>query len=176
MLSLFKTDTAAMPLADDDAFIAAIEHHKKLLYKIARLYADNATDRQDLTQEMIIALWQSYARFDGRSKWSTWMYRVCLNIAISWQRDRRRHAARMQVTDHILLDAMPAADNERQSQLELIQQLLRHFNEMDRALVLLHLEGQDHDEIALILNLTVSNVATRLGRIKQKLQQQMATF
>ncbi len=174
MFLWLQPSAATERVEDDDAFIAAIEQHKKLLYKIARLYSDNAADRQDLTQDMIVALWQSYPRFDGRSKWSTWMYRVCLNVAISWQRDHRRRRVRHHDSDQLVLDAVPAPINERQAQIELIQQLLVHLPEMDRALVLLHLEGQEHDEIAEILNISSSNVATKLGRIKQKLQQHLA--
>lgn len=177
MHSLLGAERAAEPmLTNDDDFVRTLESHKKILFKIARLYARQTADRNDLIQEMTIALWQSYPRFDARSKWSTWMYRVCLNVAISAQREQRRQKRHAPMADPILLETLTAPDDERHAHLEIIQQLIRHLPQLDRALILLHLEGQEHEEIAQILSLSVSNVATRLGRIKQKLQADMAVL
>lgn len=160
--------------ADAEAFMGLLETHKKIIFKIARLYTENVADRQDLTQDMIMTLWQSQDSFAGNSKWSTWMYRVCLNVALSWKRSKRRYDAKHTELDAALIEWVPAPHNERQEKFELLQQLLHHLAEMDRALILLHMEGQDYDEIAAIMNLSASNVSTRLSRIKQKLQDQLS--
>ena len=160
--------------ADADVFMGLLETHKKIIFKIARLYTENVADRQDLTQEMIMMLWQSQDNFAGNSKWSTWMYRVCLNVALSWKRSKRRYDTKHSDIDGALIDLLPAPNNERQERFEQMQQLLHHLAEMDRALILLHMEGQDYDEIASIMNLSASNVSTRLSRIKQKLQDQLS--
>src|SRR5438874_11773596 len=82
--------------SDDESepFVAALAAHKKIVYKVARLYCANEADQQELTQEIVIQLWRSFARFDGRSKLSTWMYRVALNVAISYVRAERRSEER----------------------------------------------------------------------------------
>ena len=157
-----------------ETFLDHLEAHKKILYKVASLYCANAQDRQDLMQETAVQLWRSYGRFDGRSSFSTWMYRVALNVAISWVRDdsrRRKHAA----TDADVIDTALAdeATNDAPPHLRVfLSQLLASLNELDRALVLLYLEGHDQDAIAAILGLTGTNVATKINRIKTRLQRE----
>ena len=90
----FHTKPAPVPSPDAEVFMDLLEAHKKIIFKIARLYTENVSDRQDLMQDMIMMLWQSQGHFAGNSKWSTWMYRVCLNVALSWRRSKRRYNAR----------------------------------------------------------------------------------
>ncbi len=73
-----------------DRFLTQVEEHKRILYKVANAYCANQDDRQDLIQEIVLQLWRSFDRFDGRSKFSTWMYRVAMNVAISAARSQTR--------------------------------------------------------------------------------------
>jgi RNA polymerase sigma factor (sigma-70 family) len=160
--------------SDHNHFLSELEAHKKILYKVARVYGPTPADRQDLVQDIVIALWRSYEQFDGRSKFSTWMYRVALNVALLWVRGQR-DARKLVALDDCILDATLAekADDAMPMELRMfLSQLLDRLSPLDRALILLSLEGHDHASIADVLGLTPTNVATRLSRVKQKLREQ----
>lgn len=164
------------PLDSSEPFLAEIENHKKILYKVAYLYCTQAADRQDLIQEILIQLWRSFGRFDGRSKFSTWMYRVALNVAISWRRGQRLpFRDTVPLTDAALENrVMEERPEERSIEVRLLLgELLQKLGELDRALALLYLEGHDHDTIGEILGISNTNVATRMSRIKQKLRREV---
>lgn len=157
-----------------ERFLGELEAHKKILYKVARIYCANPTDRQDLMQETAIQLWRSYERFDGRSLFSTWMYRVALNVAISWVRDQKRGKHVISL-DEGVLDATLADETSNDVPPHLrvfLTQVLEGLHELDRALILLYLEGHDQETIAAILGLSATNVATKVNRIKQRLQRE----
>jgi RNA polymerase sigma-70 factor (ECF subfamily) len=154
--------------SDQKGFVEALDAHKKILFKVASAYCDNPADRQELMQEIAIALWTSFPRFDGRSKLSTWMYRVALNVAISFVRDRLRRTRHTVELDEAVLEvAAVAADEDHQ---RVIGELLGKLDALDRALVLLYVEGHDHGTIGEILGISPSNVATKINRIKQRLR------
>jgi RNA polymerase sigma factor (sigma-70 family) len=157
----------------DDAFVTELERHRKILFKIARLYCADLADREDLIQEISIQLWHSYRTFDGRSQFSTWVYRVALNVAISWTRSESRRSRRTQPMENADIDSLPAMDATDGSlaDRDLLENMLAQLHELDRALILLHLEGHDHITIAEILGITTTNVATKINRIKLRLQQ-----
>jgi RNA polymerase sigma-70 factor (ECF subfamily) len=150
---------------DHPTFLAQIAAHQKILYKVAYLYGRTEADRQDLVQEIIVQLWRSAATFDGRSALSTWIYRVALNVAISERREAGRRPRAEVPLDEVLLVAPPD-----EGAAGVMAQLVARLGELDRALVLLHLEGHAHEAIAGILGLSVSNVGTKLSRIKQRLR------
>ncbi len=156
---------------DQPRFLAELEAHKKILYKIAHLYGAGAADRQDLVQEIVVQLWRSSGSFDGRSRFSTWMYRVALNVAISFVRERERRTRRTVPIEEAALEAFVSVAPD-EGTASVLAQLVGRLNELDRALVLLFLEGHAHDAIAEIVGLSVSNVGTRLNRIKQRMRQE----
>ena len=151
-----------------------LERHGKVLWKIARMYCRSDADCQDLIQETRIQVWRSWAKFDGRSQLTTWLYRVALNVAISWSRNEFRRGRDLRALDDSDADALASdhAAERSHANLDLLQQMLQALNELDRALLILHLEGYEHSAIAEILGITNTNVATKIARIKQRLQQQ----
>lgn len=157
-----------------DAFADLIEAHKRILYKVANAYCRNPDDRPDLIQEMVIQLWLSYPRFDGRSRFSTWMYRVAMNVAISFYRSERRR-----IRDALPLDDLqvevgitdPDLDSLADDMREL-QQMIAGLSDLNRALVILYLDGYSQAEIGTIVGISPANVATRINRIKTQLQGQ----
>jgi RNA polymerase sigma-70 factor (ECF subfamily) len=164
-------------LHSPEPFLAQIETHKKILFKVAYLYCANEADRQDLMQDILIQLWRSFGRFDGRSRFSTWMYRVSLNVAISWRRARRRHVEGAVPLTDIALEKRLIVEQSPEASMEvrvLLAELLQKLDGMDRALALLYLDGYDHADIGETLGITITNVATRLSRIKQKLRRAIA--
>ena len=155
-----------------DKFQTVVDQHKKILYKVCNSYCRNRDDRDDLAQEIIIQLWRSFGTFDQRYRFSTWMYRIAMNVAISTYRSERRRIHDPVPIDELGLD-LAAADRameDASDDIRLLHQLIQRLDEMSRALIVLFLDGYDHEEIAEIVAISTSNAATRLHRIKQKLQ------
>jgi RNA polymerase sigma factor (sigma-70 family) len=154
-----------------EALAALVEEHKGILFKICNSYCSNEAEREDLAQEITYQLLRSYERYDEGYKFTTWMYRVALNVAISFYRKNKRNEP------HVPLEALstePANDTTDASLEEKIAALYRfigELKELDKALMILYLEEKPYSEIAEILGISESNAGTRIGRIKEKLKQ-----
>jgi len=155
-------------------FAELLGQHQGIVLKVARSYCRDAEDRRDLLQEISIQAWQGFAGFDAtRAQFSTWLYRIALNVAITRVRAvrvRQRHHA-----DNHDIDTLPAADTtEDAAQLTQLYAVIQALPPLDRALVLLHLDDCSHRQIGEVLGISASNAATRLHRIKQQLREQFA--
>jgi len=161
------------------AFLQLIQGHKGILYKISVSYCRNVSDREDLMQEMIYELWRSAERFDANYKFSTWMYRIALNVAISFYRKSNSGGLKVALdADVAVVDdagGSSFADDPMAERIELLQRFIASLGELDKALVILYLEERSYKEIAEILGLTETNVATKLSRIKGRMKQQFLT-
>jgi RNA polymerase sigma-70 factor (ECF subfamily) len=167
-----------LPPADDLAFAALIEAHKAILYKVASAYCRDPHARRDLMQEMCIQLWRALPAFDAERgvKQSTWVTRIAMNVAISGfrgQRQRQEHEAGESVLG-IDIDETFAANESHADDFTVLRRIIDELDELNRALVLLYLEGHDSDEIAAVLGLSATNVTTRMTRLKQKLTARFA--
>jgi len=151
-------------------FQATIEQHKGILYKVARAYCPNEDDRQDLVQEMMIQIWQSIHRYNGQFKISTWLYRISLNVAISFYRKNTSRRSKYTLLNEQSAQIPTEDKTEIEQQLNLLEQFISELKEIDKALMILYLEDKSHAEIAGILGISVSNVGTKIGRIKDKLK------
>ena len=154
-------------------FRRLIEEHARLLHGVALAYCRNPSDRDDVLQEIAIQLWRARERYDGRTKVTTWMYRIAINAAISCYRRERRHAG-----EPIVDDLAPPIDHDGRDgpplALQPVLRCLAALPALDRALVVLWLDDNDHATIAEVLGLSTSNVGTRLARIKQRLRDDLA--
>lgn len=158
-------------------FLAMVQAHKGIVYKIANAYCADAEERKDLVQEIIIQLWKSFDNYNKQYKYSTWVYRIALNTAISlYRKESRRKKASTPLSDDILQLVDNTTIDETAVQMGLLQKFIAQLKELDKALLLLYLEEKSHREIAEILGISVSNVATKMGRIKETLQQKFATI
>jgi RNA polymerase sigma-70 factor (ECF subfamily) len=161
-------------------FEVLLREHQRIVFKIAAAYATGAPDRDDLAQEIAAQLWRSFGRFDERrAKFSTWMYRVALNVAISHARHAHRagagHAEPFEephVASVASADEPPADGLERAERIAALYAFIDGLDPLNRALVLLYLEDRSYAEIAEVLGISVTNVATKLNRIRQKLRPQ----
>lgn len=165
-----------MSPTDETRFLALLRDHRAILYKVAFGYCRNREDRDDLVQEMAIQLWRSFGRYDGRVKFSTWAYRVAVNVAISHFRGENRRIRDTLAFNELAYDlagddplAEEAGDNMR-----VLRRLIDGLDELNRALVLLYLEGHTSEEIADIVGILPGNVTTRMNRLKNKLQRGFA--
>ena len=159
-------------LPDSDRFVALLQEHKRILYKVAYVYCRNREDRTDLIQDIITQLWRSFGQFDNRNRFSTWMYRIAMNVAISFYRSESRRIRETVPIGEFVLD-LAAADRVMDSagdDVRILHQLLARLDEFNRALILLYLDGHSHVEIAGIIGISTTNVATKIGRIKLQLQ------
>jgi len=155
-----------------DHFLSVVEANKGIIYKIANSYCKNPEDRKDLVQEIVSQLWKAFGTYSSQYKYSTWIYRISLNVAISFYRkENRRKAVSSPISEGVFnLTDMDDA-TEKESNLRLLQQFIQELKDLDKALMLLYLEEKSHREIAEIMGITETNVATKIGRIKLLLKQ-----
>lgn len=160
---------------NERSFEDTLEQNKGLLYKVVNIYCQNEDDRNDLLQEIKIQLWRSFDRYNGEYKLSTWIYRISLNVAISFY--RKKNAQKNQVTSleekEIVVEALDYSEKERK--LLLLEKFIGELKELDKALMILYLDEKSHPEIAEILGISTTNVSTKIGRIKEKLKNRFLT-
>ncbi len=155
-------------LNDFQALVAA---HRGIILKVAASYGRGAEDRADLAQEIALQLWRAWPGYEPARPFPTWMYRVALNVAITHRRRERLRAGHEQLTEaHEAVVGAQDVDAEAGERLAIVQRAMQSLGRIDRALLLLHLEGCSHQESGEVLGITAGNVATRLGRIRQQLR------
>ena len=156
---------------EKESFIEIIKQHRGLIYKVCHSYCSDPTDRKDLEQEILLQLWKSMGRFDGRVKLSTWMYKVALNTAIMFYRSQSRYKGKNRLLDASILSIPEEEKDEVYAEhLSLLYRYINQLGDHDRALILLYLDGIKQSEIADILGITESNVSSKINRIKKKLK------
>lgn len=154
--------------AEKEAFLQLIEDNKAIIYKVCHSYCKSRADHEDLAQEILYQLWRSAGRYDANQRFSTWMYRIALNVAISFYRKSARSntvsltGEEEHIADH---------NGEENEDLRRLQTFIHGLKELEKALMLLYLESHSYREIAGILGITETNVATSISRIKEKLKQ-----
>ncbi len=157
-----------------EAFLQLVQQHKGIIIKICHSYCYNRAEHEDLAQEIIYQLWKSWKTYRPEYTFSTWMYRVALNVAISFYRVEKRSIPLVSLDDqHDFHDI--DTDAELEENIRLLYSFIRQLKELDRALILLYLESKPYKEISGILGITETNVATRISRIKETLKQNFAT-
>ncbi|PYF74061.1 RNA polymerase sigma factor [Pedobacter nutrimenti] len=155
-------------------FLWVIEQNKGIIYKIANSFKKDDDDKKDLVQEIILQLWRSFPSYDARSKLSTWIYRVALNVAItSYRKEKIKEKFNTPFSESIMVFEQEPS-NEKDGNLALLQQFINELRELDRALMLLYLEEKNGKEMAEILGLSETNIRTKTNRIKEQLKQRFS--
>lgn len=164
-------------IIDNKDFLHILEQNKRIIYKVCNSYCKDPESRKDLSQEIVIQLWKSFRKFDSKFKVSTWMYRIALNVAISFYRREKKHT----LTSSISARGFDFADEQSSSpdiERNIVQ--LHHFidqlDELHKALMILYLDNNSYKDISEVLGITETNVATKINRIKQKIKQQFETI
>jgi len=160
-----------MAASVNDEFIRLINENLGIAHKICRAYFTDPDDRDDVLQEMMYQLYKSYGNFGGRSKFSTWMYSVCLNTAFIYRRKDVKQKHEPLTTSHDQI-ADPPGSNKDEA-INLLNEVVASLPPLNKAIMLLYLDDLSYDEIADITGLTKSNVGVRLVRIKQLLETEM---
>ncbi len=160
-----------------DRFLSVIEINKGIIYKITNSYCKDTEDRKDLIQEIISQLWKSFDNYSEQYKYSTWIYRIALNVAISFYRkENRRKTISNPLSEGVFSFFDLNENTESESNLGFLQQFISELKDLDKALLLLYLEEKSHREIAEIIGISETNVATKIGRIKAILKQKFLTL
>ena len=168
--------TAMTSLTGEELFSRLLEQHAGIVRKVAFGYTSTPADREDLAQEITIQLWRAYPRYSPERPFSTWMYRIALNVAISFLRRHTRPARQtisLEETAIEPIDENTAAEPDQR--IAILQRIIATLPPLDRALMLLYLDDHSYREIATVLGITETNVATKLSRLKQHLRQQLTT-
>lgn len=160
---------------DQERFSALIRQHAGIVRKVATTYCRDADDRADLAQEILAQLWAAWPRYDSGRPFTTWMYRVTLNVAISHVRGVYRGARHfVPLTDQHHEIAAAVEDHETRDELHILETVIGELDELNRALLLLYLDDRGHREIAEILGIGESNVGTKINRLKQRIRARFA--
>ena len=140
---------------------------------MANSYCKNIEDRKDLVQEIILQLWKSFDNYNEKFKLSTWIYRISLNVAISFYRkaNSRKRISNPMTTAILDFSDMETSD-EKETNLGILNHIISGLNGFNKALMLLYLEEKSYKEISEIIGITETNVATKIGRIKSKLKKE----
>jgi RNA polymerase sigma-70 factor (ECF subfamily) len=163
-------------MPSEKEFITLLNQHQKIIHKVCNLYMDRYSDREDLFQEITLQAWKAYGSFRGDARFSTWLYRVALNTAITFFRKEKRRPG-LQLTDSLPEQADDTHDPVEE-QLKAMYAAIGELSRIDKALIMLYLEDYSYNEIGEMMGITANNVAVKMNRIKAKLkektQQQMA--
>lgn len=150
---------------NEKELLQLIDQHQAVIHKICRLYRNSKEDREDLFQEVVFQLWKSAPKFEGRAKFSSWMYKIAFSTAVATFRKKKPEITYTEI--------LPEQTNPEHQTLERHDQLfeaLKKLNDADKAIITLYLEGIAYQEIAQITGITESNVGVKLNRIKTRIQ------
>lgn len=152
----------------EEDFLQQVEQHKALIYKVCHTFRGNDSDaKRDLFQDIVGELWKAFPRYNGSVKWTTWAYRIALNVAITQQ--RRRKVQTVEWSD--ALEQEPASvPPEASEQLAALHRTIAQLNEIEKSIILLYLDDHSYTDIADITGLTENHVGVKVNRIKSKLK------
>lgn len=159
-----------MDKALEQQFVELLEKHQNIVHKVCRLYTNNQDAHNDLFQEITIQLWKAYPKFRGDAKFSTWMYRVGLNTAITLYRKSKRSIKTQEFETVSFKIKSEAYDDTQDQQLKLLYKAVYQLNDIEKALVFLYLEDKNYSEISETLGISEVNARVKMNRVKKKLR------
>lgn len=151
-------------------FLSELDKHQNIIHKVCRTYTNNDAAHKDLFQEITIQLWNAYPKFRGESKFSTWMYRVSFNTAISLYRKNKRNIETTPLIENKIDLEFSEYNDKQDKQLDLLYKAIHSLNDIEKALALMYLEDKSYEEIALTLGITEINARVKMNRTKTKLK------
>jgi RNA polymerase sigma-70 factor (ECF subfamily) len=146
-------------------FLDMLRENNRIIYKVISFYTDESATLEDLYQDVVLNLWKAYPTFRNESQISTWIYRIALNVSVSYYRKKSKRPVLIEITKDF---KEYVEDNETVAKL---YECINRLGKLERALILLYLEDRPYKEIAELMGITVTNVSTKISRIKEKLKQ-----
>jgi RNA polymerase sigma factor (sigma-70 family) len=156
-------------MANEQEFIQLLNKHQNIIHKVCSIYMDTPADKEDLFQEVTLQAWKAYPSFRGDAKFSTWLYRVALNTAITFFRKEKKQVPTF--STEIFPDTTDY-HNPIEEQVKAMYKAIGELSKIDKALVMLYLEDYNYNLIGEMLGISANNVAVKLNRIKVKLKEQ----
>lgn len=150
-------------------FVRLVQENERIIYKVCSLYVSDTFTLADLYQEVVLNLWRGFPKFRKESALGTWIYRVALNTCISGMRKAKKHPKSDYPVEE-LSDWLIEQDNSLDEEIREMYRMINQLKTLEKVVVLLYLEEKSYQEIADITGLTLSNVATKLKRAKEKLK------
>ena len=142
-----------------------------IIIKFSRAYTKVEQDREDLINDITLELWKSFKHFKGNSKISTWIYRVALNVSMNYKRKRKNDSLFSSISEFKKVDKFTwLVESENSSELDVIYECIDELSEINKAIILLYLDGNSHAEISEITGISKTNVGTRISRIKEQIK------
>jgi RNA polymerase sigma-70 factor (ECF subfamily) len=156
-------------LPKEEEFIELLNKHQNIIHKVCSVYMNDLGDKEDLFQEVTLQAWKAYPNFRGDAKFSTWLYRVALNTAITFYRKEKRQP---KLYNTEVLPENSEEYNPIEEQVKAMYKAIGELSKIDKALVMLYLEDYSYIEIGEMLGITANNVAVKMNRLKVKLKEQ----
>lgn len=154
--------------ATEQEFLQIIRESERIIYKICYMYTSQQVSLNDLYQEVVLNLWKAFPKFRHECKTSTWLYRIALNTCISYFRKEKNAPEIVTLTTEA--DLLPNESDPTREMLQQMYKMINHLGQLDKSIILLYLEDKSYCEMAEITGLSVTNIATKLNRIKDKLK------
>ena len=153
----------------NDFYNTSILPFAGIIIKLCRAYTNSQEDFEDYYQEVCLQIWRSKENFREESEWSTWVYRISLNVCLTLLKKKKNN------TQHFVSDSLPAEETEdncafSDESLNLLYAAIRKLSEIDRAIIMLYLEQKSYQEIADIIGTNPNNIGVRVQRIKMRLK------
>ncbi|WP_421811597.1 RNA polymerase sigma factor [Flagellimonas sp.] len=156
-------------------FVKQVCESQGIIHKVCRMYCDDQTHREDLFQEIVLQLWKSYSSFRGDSKFSSWMYRVALNVAIQdFRKEKKRKYLLLESFEFKEPITLPQ-NNHKDERISALYKAISKLDKIEKAIMMLHLDEMPNDEIAEIVGITQNYVRVKMTRIRTKLAETMKT-
>lgn len=159
-----------MPKSLENNFLNDFEANQNIVHKICRIYTTNSNDHKDLFQEITIQVWKNYTKFRGDAKFSTWLYRVALNTAISLYRKSSKRIKTQDISEVVFKVKSIDYDDTEEQQLRALYVAIQNLSDIDKALVFLYLEDKSYREISNTLGISEVNARVKMNRAKDKLK------
>jgi RNA polymerase sigma-70 factor (ECF subfamily) len=154
---------------DNNNFVSLINEHKTLIYKVCNTYCNDSGERQDLFQEIIIQLWKSYPNFRGEARFSTWLYRIALNTAISALRKKKLHTTSLETQSRSFVE-IPADESNVKEQRDALQLAIDQLSPVEKAIVMMYLDDKSYEEMEAVFGISQNTLRVKMNRIKEKLR------
>ncbi|MEQ9467933.1 MAG: sigma-70 family RNA polymerase sigma factor [Ekhidna sp.] len=154
-------------------FTDKVKNSQGIVHKVCHMYGKNEDHRKDLFQEIMVQLWRSFPSFRGESQFSSWMYRVALNVAIQdFRKIKKRELIFFKSYEFMDVEDV-AYDPTKDEQLRTLHQAIGHLDKLDKAIIMLHLDGNGNEIIGDIVGITPNYVRVKMNRIKKKISEKI---
>ena len=157
-------------------FLEIVRNNQGIIHKVCNIYCDNEEDRNDLVQEILAQLWKSFPSFRNESKFTTWMYRVALNTAITSFKKYKRQPDRTPLSSQNFQIADEIISSETEDHIRLLRGAVSKLTGIEKSIILLYLENKGYEDIAEITGITQNYVRVKMNRIKKKLKVLMTSM